>query len=529
MLAIQPSDGFTRYRLCGLLDSALARDSRGRPIDDTPSISIQTGQTVIEATGYWVLALQRRILRILVAVTAGFLSACASLTVTDTTALRANTMAPLGSDRISRDGYRLDALAASPGAPDLLILVAMSGGGKRSASFAYGALKGMRAITVPLRAGPQPFLREVDAIAGVSGGSFPAAYYGLYRDQTFDRFETDFLYRDTESSIWGIYLLPWNWTWLVDPRVGTNDFMERVYDRTMFHGATFNDLQKRGRPVISINATDLAYGSPFSFTQESFDLICSDLGVFPLARAVAASNGFPGLFSPITLTNRAADCGGREPGWLRRIGDAERRDPLSRLGVSAETAERYLDPTKTRYVHLIDGGVADNLAMRAGGTMIQSAGEATELRSRGYFRLRRILVLSIDGQGTQDTSVAERQAVGGIFSLLGLVSGAQIDRYNFETLVAMTDQVQGFAQSISRARCAEAPTIDGARCDDVKGELIHISLAKLPPSAAQDILLRIPTGLTIARGDVDLLIAAGESAIIGSAQLRTFLAGYWPR
>jgi hypothetical protein len=88
----------------------------------------------------------------------------------------------------------------------------------------------------------------------------------------------------------------------------------------------------------------------------------------------------------------------------------------------------------------------------------------------------------------------------------------------------MTDQVQGFAQSISRARCAEAPTIDGARCDDVKGELIHISLAKLPPSAAQDRLLRIPTGLTIAREDVDLLIAAGESAIIGSAQLRTFLA-----
>jgi hypothetical protein len=203
-----PGDGSPLYRRFGLLDSALARDSRGCPIDDTPSISIQTGQTVTKATGYWVLALQRRILRNLAAVTAGFLSACASLTVTDTTALRANTMAPLGSDRISRDGYRLDALAASPGAPDLLILVALSGGGKRSASFAYGALKGMRAITVPLRAGPQPFLREVDAIAGVSGGSFPAAYYGLYRDQTFDRFETDFLYQDTESSIWGTYLLP---------------------------------------------------------------------------------------------------------------------------------------------------------------------------------------------------------------------------------------------------------------------------------------------------------------------------------
>ena len=93
--------------------------------------------------------------------------------------------------------------------------------------------------------------------------------------------KADFLYQDTESYIWGIYLLPWNWTWLSDPLVGTNDFMERVYDRTMFHGATFRDLAQRGRPIIAIGATDLAYGTPVLFTQETFDLICSDLEEFP--------------------------------------------------------------------------------------------------------------------------------------------------------------------------------------------------------------------------------------------------------
>lgn len=94
-----------------------------------------------------------------------------------------------------------------------MVLVAMSGGGKRSASSGYGALKGMRELSVPFADGPQPLLQVVDAIAGVSGGSFPAAYYGLYRDRTFGLFETDFLYQDTESYIWGIYLLPWTWTW----------------------------------------------------------------------------------------------------------------------------------------------------------------------------------------------------------------------------------------------------------------------------------------------------------------------------
>ncbi|HET6606836.1 MAG TPA: patatin-like phospholipase family protein [Rhodopila sp.] len=441
-----------------------------------------------------------------------------------------SALAPPGSEHISRDGYRLDALSPSPDAPDLLVLVSMSGGGKRSASFAYGALKGMREVTVPTRFGPRPLLQQVDAIAGVSGGSFPAAYYGLYRDAAFDRFETDFLYQDTESYIWGIYLLPWNWTWLVDPRVGTNDFMERVYDRTMFHGATFADLKKRGRPIIAINATDLAYGTPFMFTQENFDLICSDLSTFPIARAVAASNGFPGLFSPITLTNRAAQCGGRRPGWLEGITEAQRQDPLSRLGVQAEAADNYLDQQKTHYLHLVDGGISDNLALRTGGSMAQAIQQsAAELRGRGFLNLRRLLVLSIDGQGTQDSTIAQRQMVGGIFSLLGLVSGAQIDRYNFETLTTMTDQINAFAHAIGVARCAEAPIIDGARCDDVSGALIHISLAKLPPSPAQDKLLAIPTGLTIPRADVDSLVAAGETAVATSEPLRQFLANYPPR
>jgi NTE family protein len=166
------------------------------------------------------------------------LGGCASLTVADTKPLAADRLEPPGNERISKGGYRLDAVAESPATPDLLVIVAaMSGGGKRSAAFPYGALKGLRDLPLQTTVGPRPMLGEVvDAIAGVSGGSFTAAYYGLHRDATFGQYETDFLYKDTEANIWGIYLLPWNWTWLVDPLVGTNDFMERVYDREMFHG-----------------------------------------------------------------------------------------------------------------------------------------------------------------------------------------------------------------------------------------------------------------------------------------------------
>jgi NTE family protein len=455
------------------------------------------------------------------------LTGCASFTVTDTKPLTPAEMAPPGSFSISQGGYRLGAMPPHPEAPDLLVMVAMSGGGKRSSSFGYGALTGMREVMVPAAGGPVPLLSQLSGISGVSGGSFPAAYYGLYRDAAFGKFEQDFLYQDTNAYIYGIYLLPWNWTWIADPTVGTNDFMARVYDQTMFHGASYADLATKGRPLIAVGATDVSYGASFLFTQENFDLICSDLESFPLARAVAASNGFPGLFSPVTLTSRTADCGGRKPGWLVLVTPAELNDPLSRLGRFASGSDRYLDPKLTSYVHLVDGGVSDNLAMRAAGSMMEAA--SIRIASTSFVSLRRILVISVDGQGTQDTSVARRKAVGGIFSLLGLVSGNQIDSYNFDTLVVMTEQLEQLQKAIIAARCAQGPMVAGAPCGDVKAALVHLSLSGMSPGPEKDKLLAIPTGLTIDREDVDRLIKAGHDAVTDSAQLKAFLSDYPPR
>src|SRR3954451_6642429 len=91
------------------------------------------------------------------ALTAG----CASMTVEDTKPLPEAKLLPVSSDTISSDGYRLENLRSSEELPDLLVLVAMSGGGKRSAAFAYGALKGMREAMMPTPKGPRPLLDEV--------------------------------------------------------------------------------------------------------------------------------------------------------------------------------------------------------------------------------------------------------------------------------------------------------------------------------------------------------------------------------
>jgi NTE family protein len=66
-------------------------------------------------------------------------------------------------------------------------------------------------------------------------------------------------------------------------------------------------LNKRQGPTIVINASDLGYGVRFSFIQEYFNLLCSDISTFSIARAVAASSAVPVLFHPIVLENHG-DC-----------------------------------------------------------------------------------------------------------------------------------------------------------------------------------------------------------------------------
>ncbi len=118
--------------------------------------------------------------------------------------------------------------------------------------------------------------------------------------------------------------------------------------------------------------------------------------------------------------------------------------------------KRYLDADQTHYLHLSDGGVSDNLAMRSAGSMMQAL-SATDLHARGYQHICRLLVISVDGQGSQDSSVARRKEVGDLFAILGLVSGAQIDSYNFETLTLVSQRVQGVAQLLRQSDALKAP------------------------------------------------------------------------
>jgi NTE family protein len=407
--------------------------------------------------------------------------------------------------------YRLLDMNRSGGAESALVLVALSGGGKRSAAFAFGVLRGMRDIQVRPEGKDSTLLNEVDLLAGVSGGSFPAAHFGLYGEKSFTTFPDEFLYPDIEAYIWGTFLLPWNWDWIFNPLVGTNDRMTQIYDRLMFHGATFADLYRRGRPQVSINATDISFGSPFGFLPQTFDVICSDLASLPIARAVAASNGFPVLFGPVTLRNyRGSDCPLPSPvppqAWERAQTDLRTQALLENL-------ERYSNGRRVKWIHLMDGGISDNLALRVLLNDMLLLDTTVDRFAIGLLPLRRIIVISVDGQSTPNPNWPRQRIVSGLGQIISAVTSAQIGAYNIETLIAVESTVDDLVDKLRAMRCRQAAFINGHACGDVAGKVLRVSLADYPDPETRARLVAIRTGLTLPREQVDTLVTAGETMI----------------
>src|SRR5215510_585165 len=67
-------------------------------------------------------------------------------------------------DWITSGGYRQTNLAGNGSSDELLVLMASSGGGKRSAAFSYGVLRGLRDFQITIDGHSRRLLDEVDTI-----------------------------------------------------------------------------------------------------------------------------------------------------------------------------------------------------------------------------------------------------------------------------------------------------------------------------------------------------------------------------
>jgi NTE family protein len=173
----------------------------------------------------------------------------------------------------------------------------------------------------------------------------------------------------------------------------------------------------------------------------------------------------------------------------------------------------YLDGRRKPYVHLIDGGVSDNLGIRGIlESLIARGGIHESLRELGLQNTRRVAIVIVDAKTREKARWQLLDEIPGIRTILGASSTIMINKYNFETIELLHHVFR-----------------DWTRDDEIHGQtpidfyIVHVAFDALPDANERDYFNNIPTSLSLEPDQVDNLRKVASKLLYGNKDFQRFV------
>ena len=268
--------------------------------------------------------------------------------------------------------------------PDLLVGLAISGGGSRAATFAAAVLEGLARIPVKDAGGQRSVLERVQYISSVSGGSLATGYFAARKpgraepmlgsqgrlSPTYERF-----FREYRAAMQDNFEAAAVWRQLLlfrafNPTKAAYSFAE-VWDERFLHGMTFSQLYERERagdsPRIIFNGTSYNSGRRFALTTLPAADFDYDFVAGLLEDLIRRSDRVTAEGKAIIRANLEQARTQFLPLTFEQLGADHRELPISLAMVSSASFPPAVGPVtyaidgRPPYEHVGDGGLFDNL------------------------------------------------------------------------------------------------------------------------------------------------------------------------
>src|SRR5205814_1671263 len=278
-------------------------------------------------------------------------------------------------------------------------------------------------------------------------------------------------------------------------------------------------------------ATDISTGSRFVFTQRIFDILCSDLNAVPLSRAASASSAVPVVLSSVTINNYGGTCNRTTPALVKIFTESDNPPrPAARAIRSLKAEEAFGDSVHRPYIHLVDGGVSDNVGMRA---VLDSLEMLEALHERGLptplDSAKRIIVFIVNSLSSPPTNWDESENPPGPVDTLLKSAGTPIDAFSYEAVELLKDtaaywQFARLIRNSSAMAVNKDPAVAAAlRLPTAEIYAIDVSFPALKDKAELDYLNQQPTSFVLTPEAVDRLRAAAGTIILSSPEFKRLM------
>jgi hypothetical protein len=290
---------------------------------------------------------------------------------------------------------------------------------------------------------------------------------------------------------------------------------------------------------LIINATNLYQGSRFEFTGPQFRYLCSDILSFSVSRAVAASSAFPFLLSPISLVNNCGPGGYEIPEDDQdALGDywtnKRRYYAVYNNYIYAESGGRDNHP----FMHLMDGGLADNIGLRA----IYNLYVRGDIRSKiNSGKIKDFLVIVVNAKVENPQNIDKKESPPGLVTVGFKTATLSLDRYSFETVEmfkqALNQRIQAqnyqnACQGLLNEHCQDQFQIPPLAGGEMKLYVANLTFDNLPLESSdpeikgRNYYNQLPTTFYLSRDQVDGLIKVGGWLLKENPNFKNFLENY---
>jgi NTE family protein len=391
-----------------------------------------------------------------------------------------------------------------------LIFASFSGGGTRAACMSWESLKLFKEVEYNyINNGSiikSNLAEQVDYISGISGGSFSAAAWGIFKD-SMEVFDERFVNKNIERELAFHIFQPLNLIKSISPFYNRINIASEFYDKDVFNNVCFRKLPRY--PVIWINSTALAIGLRFTYTQEFFDYLNSDIKTYPIGYACAASSAFPILLDPITLKNY----GETQSDSILLTNYQYKMAKLNQANWDnyyyCKTIE-FMNDKNNKWIHMADGGLTDNQGLqvildqfKTNGIINKAINDASEENP-----LRRLIFININAGTEQEDNSCEKQSPPNVASVIQYTMTISMDRLSAKRWEEIKLRSQDKFELMK---------VNGLYCEEPY--FIDISFRNIEDSWTRNKCLNLPTSFKLDRNQIKLIKDAVKILINNNKEL----------
>lgn len=200
----------------------------------------------------------------------------------------------------------------------------------------------------------------------------------------------------------------------------------------------------------------------------------------------------------------------------------------------ARIARSYLNKDERTYIHLLDGGVADNIGLRSVLVALGSNDLPWNLPNKmNQGKIKKIVVIVVDARTEPKTKIDKTQCSPGLFAIVDNIASVPMSNYSFETvqeLLNTFDEWRTDSQNYDDCKDVLDKNCPGGTMPDkppapVETYGIYVGFDQIKDAKEREYFLNMPTAFSLKKEEVDDLRKIGPKILDDSGEFQSLLEG----